>query len=164
MLSVKTFLSPASLGGSVASSIQMGIFFLLELVGSSKSSCLPSVFNAKLPIQNTTFQINLARLSAIFWLYYIFPVFARICPLAFFLSAFRAIIIYGRVAEWLMALVLKTSKLIASQVRILSLPPKRENKSLLLFYCFEGRGGSLSCPFRHEKRRPLALFFLKQKW
>ena len=29
----------------------------------------------------------------------------------------------GRVAEWLMALVLKTSKLIASQVRILSLPP-----------------------------------------
>lgn len=41
----------------------------------------------------------------------------------------------GRVAEWLMALVLKTSKLIASQVRILSLPPGSKN-SILLYRVF----------------------------
>lgn len=42
----------------------------------------------------------------------------------------------GRVAEWLMALVLKTSKLIASQVRILSLPPVKNNAPWVrFFYC-----------------------------
>ena len=122
MLSVRTFLSPASLGGSVASSIQMGNFFFSVLVVSSKSSRLPSLVDAKFPIQNTTFLIKISA-KALFD-YTISPLFLQgFAPYPFCLSSFCAIIIYGRVAEWLMALVLKTSKLIASQVRILSLPP-----------------------------------------